>query len=171
MAGQNLPMSDKIATLVGHFVWPIFCCNIWPYHVQIKFGFFTRYSFECTFVFMSNQNGALVGHTSFQGKNIICSPAFGSGFFLIVLSWLRSVVTGFLLLSFRQITCFFTMWRISLLVWISCLTTLSNGNNIHCNVVVINEHIAVIGCSNTADSNGLLTLLLTPLIFSNLILV
>ena len=28
MADQNLPMSDEIATLVGHFVWPIFCCNI-----------------------------------------------------------------------------------------------------------------------------------------------
>ena len=28
MADQNLPMSDEIATLVGHFVRPIFCCNI-----------------------------------------------------------------------------------------------------------------------------------------------
>ena len=28
MADQNLPMSDKIATFVGHFVPPIFCCNI-----------------------------------------------------------------------------------------------------------------------------------------------
>ena len=28
MAEQNSPMSDEIATLVGHFVRPIFCCNI-----------------------------------------------------------------------------------------------------------------------------------------------
>ena len=69
LANQNLPMSNEIATLVGHFVRPIFCCNIWLYHLQIKFAFLIRYSFECTSVFMSNQifllsnqNGALVGH-------------------------------------------------------------------------------------------------------------
>ena len=28
MADQNLPMSDEMATLVGDFVRPIFCCNI-----------------------------------------------------------------------------------------------------------------------------------------------
>ena len=28
MADQNFPMSDKIATLVRHFVRSIFCCNI-----------------------------------------------------------------------------------------------------------------------------------------------
>lgn len=39
MAGQNLPMSDEIATLVGHFVRPIFCCNIRLYHLQIKLDF------------------------------------------------------------------------------------------------------------------------------------
>ena len=72
MADQNLPMSDEIATLVGHFVQPIFCCNIWLYHLQIKFDFLIRYSFECTFVLMFDQifllfdqNGALVGHMSF----------------------------------------------------------------------------------------------------------
>ena len=81
MADQNLPMSDEIVTLVGHFVRPIFCCKIWLYHFQIKFDFLIRYSFECTSVFMSDQifllsdqNGALVGHMSFQGKKIICSP-------------------------------------------------------------------------------------------------
>ena len=80
MANQNLPMSNEIATLVGHFVWPIFCCNIWLYPLQIKFDFLIRYSFQCIFVFMSdqifllsNKNGALVGHMSFQGKKIICS--------------------------------------------------------------------------------------------------
>ena len=82
MADQNLPVSNKIATLVGHFVRPSFCCNIWLYQLQIKFYFLICYSFECTFVFMSNQiflssdqNGALVGHMSFQGKKVICSPA------------------------------------------------------------------------------------------------
>ena len=84
MANQNLPMSDEIATLIEHFVWPIFCCNIWLYHLQIKFDFLLHYSFECTSVFMSDQvsllsdqNGALVGHMFFQGKKIICSPGQG----------------------------------------------------------------------------------------------
>ena len=81
MADQNLPMSDEIAILVGHFVRPIFCCNIWLYPLQIKFDFLIPYAFACTFVFMSDQifllseqNGALVGHMSFQGKKMICSP-------------------------------------------------------------------------------------------------
>ena len=46
-----------------------------------KFDFLIRYSSKCTFVFMSvqifllsDQNGALVRHMSFQGKKIICSP-------------------------------------------------------------------------------------------------
>ena len=66
---KNLPTSDKIATLVGHFVRPIFCCNVWLYHLQIKFDFLIHNSFECTFVFvsdqiflLSDQNGAPVGH-------------------------------------------------------------------------------------------------------------
>ena len=81
MADQNLPMSEEIATLVWHLVQLIFCCNIWLYQLQRKFDFLVRYSFEYTFVFMfdqifllSNQNGALVRHMSFQGKKIICSP-------------------------------------------------------------------------------------------------
>ena len=48
MADQILPMSDEIATLVGHFVRPIICCNIWLYHLQIKFDFLIPYYFECT---------------------------------------------------------------------------------------------------------------------------
>ena len=81
MVDQNLPMYDEIETLVGHFVQAIFCCSIWLYHLQIKFDFLIDYSFECTFVFtsdqtflLSDQNGTLVGHMSFQGKKIICSP-------------------------------------------------------------------------------------------------
>ena len=81
MADQNLPVSDEIATLVGHFLRPIFCCNIWLYQLQIKFYFLICYSFECTFLFMSNQifllsdqNGALVGHMSFQGKKNYLQP-------------------------------------------------------------------------------------------------
>ena len=81
MANQNLWKSDGIATLVGHSVPPIFCCNIWIYHLQITFDFLIRYSFESTFVFMSNQifllsdqNGALVGHMSFQGKQNYLQP-------------------------------------------------------------------------------------------------
>ena len=81
MANQNLWKSDGIATLVGHSVPPIFCCNIWLYHLQITFDFLIRYSFESTFVFMSNQifllsdqNGALVGHMSFQGKQNYLQP-------------------------------------------------------------------------------------------------
>ena len=75
MADQNLPMSDEITTLVGHFVRQIFCCNISLYDLQIKFDFLIRYSFEYTSMFMSDQtfllsdqNGALVGHISFQGR-------------------------------------------------------------------------------------------------------
>ena len=74
-ADQNLSMSDQLATMVRHFVWPIVCCNIWLNHLL--------YSFQCSFVFMSDQifllsdqNGALVRHMSFQGKKIICSPAY-----------------------------------------------------------------------------------------------
>ena len=50
-------------------------------HLTISFTVLIRYSFKCTFVFMSDQifllseqNVALVGHMSFQGKKIICSP-------------------------------------------------------------------------------------------------
>ena len=78
MTDQNLLMSDEIATLVGYFDRPMFCCNIWLYHLQIKFDFLICYSFECTSVFMSDQifllsdqNGALVGQMSFQGKKNI----------------------------------------------------------------------------------------------------
>ena len=79
MADQNLPMSDEITTLCGHFVWPIFVA--FDYIIDYIIDFLIRYSFECTFVFMSDQifilsdqNGALFGHMSFQGKKIICSP-------------------------------------------------------------------------------------------------
>ena len=58
---------------------------------QIKFDFLIRLSFECTFVFMSDQvfllsdqNGAPVGHMSFQVKKIICSPALTSAFHGII---------------------------------------------------------------------------------------
>ena len=50
MADQNLPMSNEMATLVGHFV------ATFDYIImQIKFDFLLRYSFECTSVFMSDQ--------------------------------------------------------------------------------------------------------------------
>ena len=59
--------------------------NIWLYPLQIKFYFLIRYSFESIFLYMSYQifllsyqSGALVGHISFQGKKIICSPASSS---------------------------------------------------------------------------------------------
>ena len=73
-------MADEIATLVTRFVWPNFYCNILLYHLQIKFDFLIRYSFECTFAFMSgkiflfsDQNGALVGHMSFQDKKLFAA--------------------------------------------------------------------------------------------------
>ena len=82
MADQYLSTADEISTLVGHFDRPIFCGNIWVYHLQIKFDFLVRSSFKWSSVFMSDQifllsdqNGALVGHMSFQGKKFICSPA------------------------------------------------------------------------------------------------
>ena len=81
MADQNFSMSDKIATLVGHFVRPIICCNIWLCHLLIKFNFLICYSFECTFLCMSDQifllfdqNDTLVRHVSFQGKKNYLQP-------------------------------------------------------------------------------------------------
>ena len=65
----------KLQPWSEHFVRPIFCCTIWLYHLQIKFDFLIRYSFECTFL-LSDQNSALVGHMSFQGKKVICSPVY-----------------------------------------------------------------------------------------------
>ena len=66
--------------------WTFCPANFLLQHLSIsftkKFDFLICYSFECTFVFMSDQifllsdqNGTLVGHMSFQGKKIIWSPA------------------------------------------------------------------------------------------------
>ena len=55
MAGQNLPMSNEIATLVGHCL--SFCLNnsfvakFDYYYLQTKFDFLICYSFNCTLVF------------------------------------------------------------------------------------------------------------------------
>ena len=91
-AANNSRSSDngcpKFANIrQNRYLGQTFClANFLLQHLTIsftkKFDFLIRYSFECTFVFMSNQifllsdqNGALVGHMSFQGKKIICSPA------------------------------------------------------------------------------------------------
>ena len=74
MANQNLPMSDENRNL-GRTFCP---ANFLLQHLTISFTnkiwLSVCHSFACTSVFMSDQNGALVGHTSFQGKKIILSP-------------------------------------------------------------------------------------------------
>ena len=80
MADQNLAMSDGISTLVGHFVPPIFCCNIWLNHLQnynLTFLYATLSNvIVCSsdqIFLLSDQNGALVGHMSFQGKKFFAA--------------------------------------------------------------------------------------------------
>ena len=75
ISDQNLPMSDYNCNL-GRTFCP---ANFLLHHLTISFTDIIwlsfSLSFECTFVFMSDQiflssdqNGALVGHMSFQGK-------------------------------------------------------------------------------------------------------
>ena len=95
MANQNLPMSDEIPTVVGHNIRTIFfafqrkCvrvimhfvlkCKLWfTLHwqrVRLAGSLIKQYCMMADLIFvLSDQNGDLVGHMSFQENKIICSP-------------------------------------------------------------------------------------------------
>ncbi len=74
LADQTLLMSDEIPCVVGHDVRTIFWIVNHFRGTVIKIQPFLLVMSDQNFVMSDQDHGTLVGHMSFQVKQIICSP-------------------------------------------------------------------------------------------------
>ena len=123
MADQNWPMSNKITTLVGYFVRPIFCCNIWLYHLQFFYATVLNVPLCLShqIFLLSDQNVALVWHMSFfEVKKLFAALQFNMQ--LTKTQWLKiKTLKNLYFVSF----CGLIFRRLSPIIWVKISATLS----------------------------------------------